>query len=489
MKKRFVLVSSLLIFSITFLFSGLLVAQDAPAEWNVCAACHTIGGGKKVGPDLKGVGQKRSDEWLANFIANSTEFIKKDADAKAIFDEFKIPMPANNFSEAQMATLISYLKNDGKMVANEAAPAEEAAPAKEVVRPAEWATCAACHTLGGGKKVGPDLDGVTKKRSTEWLSSFIRNSTEFRKTDADAQAIFDEFKIPMPANDYSDEQIAALLNYIENYKDEKPAVTEEPKEESIATQTPGTTSMENPEQFDNIGPGFNTLKLIIIIVVMFVFLLDLLFFKLIKWHWVHMVVIFTALWFIYEISFVEAAALGRQQGYSPDQPIWFSHQVHATQNQIDCEYCHSTARESRHAGIPSANVCLNCHNDVKEGKVTGTKEIAKIFDAVENGKPIEWIKVHNLPNHVYFNHAQHVNAGQVGCEECHGEVEKMNRVIQVEPLSMEWCLNCHRTKGVQFENNEYYKDFKKYHDEIKSGERAKVTVEDIGGLDCSACHY
>ena len=485
MKKKNVLIFSFLISAI-FLFFTNVSAQDAPPEWSVCSACHTIGGGKKVGPDLKGVGQKRSDEWLAKFIRNSTEFIKEDADAKAIFDEYKIPMPPNNFSEEQMARIIAFLKNDGKMPAGAAAGAGESKTAA-VVKPPEWDACAACHTLGKGKKVGPDLDGITKKRSREWLEKFIRNSAEFIKEDADAKAIFDEYKIPMPPHDLSDEQMAALLNYIENYKqavaEEKPATT------TATTPVERITTMDNPDEFDNIGPGNNLTKLIVSLILLFIFLLDLLVFKIIKWKWVHMVVIFSALWFIFEISYVEAAALGRQQGYSPDQPIWFSHQVHVKQNKIDCEYCHSTARESRHAGIPSANVCLNCHNSVKKGNLTGEKEIAKIFEAVESGKPIEWIKVHNLPDHVYFNHAQHVNAGKVDCEECHGPVEEMNRIVQVAPLSMKWCLDCHRTKGVQFENNEYYKNFKKYHDEIKAGKRSKVTVEDIGGLDCSACHY
>ncbi len=482
MKKRFVLVSSLLVLSISLLLSGNLPAQ-APAVWSACSACHTIGGGKKVGPDLKGVTQKRSEDWLRHFIRNSQEFMKADADAKAIFDEFKIPMPPHDLSDAQMKDLLAYLKNDGKM------PAEEkAAAAKPVEAPAEWSACAACHTIGGGKKVGPDLKGVTKKRSKEWLHNFIRNSQEFIKTDADAKAIFDEFKIPMPAHDLTDAQIDGILNYIENYK-AAPAAA--PEQAATTTEAPAQTSfnMDNPEEFQHIGPGNNTWKFIIAVIVLLVFLFDLFITKIIKWNWVHIVAIFTALWFMYEIGYAEAAALGRQQGYSPDQPIWFSHQVHAGQNQIDCLYCHSTATESRHAGIPSVNVCLNCHNVVKKGKRTGTKEIAKIFEAEKSGKPIEWIKVHNLPDHVYFSHAQHVNAGKVACQECHGAVEKMNRIVQVAPLSMGWCLDCHRTKGVQFKDNDYYKSFKKYHDEIKAGKRSKVTVEDIGGTDCSACHY
>lgn len=103
--------------------------------------------------------------------------------------------------------------------------------------------------------------------------------------------------------------------------------------------------------------------------------------------------------------------------------------------------------------------------------------------------PIEWTRVHNLPDHVYFNHAQHVTAGKVECQTCHGAVEEMEVLKQDAPLSMGWCINCHRQTEVQFNENDYYKDYAKYHEEIQSGERDKVTVADIGGLECQKCHY
>ena len=105
------------------------------------------------------------------------------------------------------------------------------------------------------------------------------------------------------------------------------------------------------------------------------------------------------------------------------------------------------------------------------------------------GGPIEWVRIHNLPDHVYFNHAQHVTVGKVNCENCHGKVEEMEVVGQYSPLSMGWCINCHRETEVQFQDNEYYNSFKIYHDEIKKGDRTKVTVEEIGGLECQKCHY
>jgi hypothetical protein len=210
---------------------------------------------------------------------------------------------------------------------------------------------------------------------------------------------------------------------------------------------------------------------------------------MVKARWIHVIVIAISLIVIGEIVFVEAAGLGRQQYYQPDQPVWFSHKVHAGQNKIDCMYCHYTADKSMHAGIPPTQLCMNCHNVVKQGKITGTTEIEKIYKAIETGKPIEWVKVHNLPDHAYFNHAQHVNVGKVACAECHGEVEKMNQIIQVNDLSMGWCIECHRTKEVQFATNKFYQQYTQLQQKLKDGEIAKVKVADIGGEECQQCHY
>jgi mono/diheme cytochrome c family protein len=251
-----------------------------------------------------------------------------------------------------------------------------------------------------------------------------------------------------------------------------------------------------------------------------------------------------------------ATRMGRTQNYMPDQPINFSHKIHAGINKIDCQYCHDTARRSKHSGIPGANTCMNCHTAVSKGTISGTSEITKIYasigydpiakkyidgyenwsdkqieelykkwigqeymsansltamddygrDLVENqwegivkalkndsnGKiqgPIEWVRIHNLPDHAYFNHAQHVSIGQVECQKCHGKVEEMDVVYQYSTLGMGWCINCHRETEVKFKDNDYYKQYERYHDELKSGKRDKVTVEDIGGLECQKCHY
>lgn len=194
-----------------------------------------------------------------------------------------------------------------------------------------------------------------------------------------------------------------------------------------------------------------------------------------------------------------AVNLGRQQGYAPEQPIKFSHELHAGQLKIDCQFCHSGARKGKHANIPAVNVCMSCHKYVQEGPKYGTKEIDKIYAAAgwdpeeqaytSPQQPIKWVRIHNLPDHVYFNHAQHVAVGGVDCQTCHGPVETMEVLAQFAPLSMGWCLNCHRQTDVQFTTNNYYSIFDKYHEELKKGSKVGVTVEDIGGADCQKCHY
>ncbi len=254
-----------------------------------------------------------------------------------------------------------------------------------------------------------------------------------------------------------------------------------------------------------------------------------------------------------------AIDLNRQQTYAPDQPIKFSHAMHAGSQKIDCQYCHDGARRSKHSVIPAANTCMNCHKAIKKGSNYGTAELSKIYASVgynpindtymkeetrmnndsvkavftewissnfkaDNGLaeedelndagmrvvaeqldgivgsltsdvkeslygPIPWVRIHNLPDHVYFNHAQHVTVGKVECQECHGKVEEMEVVYQHSPLSMGWCINCHRKTDVKFAENEYYKAYENYHDQMRSGDRESVTVEDIGGLECQKCHY
>ena len=358
---------------------------------------------------------------------------------------------------------------------------------------ANFVQCRACHTIGGGKLVGPDLKGITEKREEVWLIKFIQNSTELIQSgDALAKQVFEEnSNIPMPPHALTDEQVKGMLTYIANggklppgAEPAKTEVVETTQTNSSESTVPGLAAETKRDDFNRIRTTF-----IILLVLMLIALFDLSVTKFLKAKWIHIVIILTALTVGGELLFEEASGLGRQQYYQPDQPIAFSHKIHAGQNQIDCEYCHFTADKSMHAGIPPMETCMNCHAQIKEGKTTGKTEIAKIYTAFETGKPVEWVKVHNLPDHVYFNHAQHVNVGQLECEQCHGEVEKMDQIIQVEDLSMGWCVECHRTTEVQFASNNFYGQYKKLHEQLKNGDKKAIMVTDIGGEDCQKCHY
>ena len=191
--------------------------------------------------------------------------------------------------------------------------------------------------------------------------------------------------------------------------------------------------------------------------------------------------------------------VGVTTNYQPDQPIAFSHKIHAGENGIDCNYCHTSARKSKHSNIPSANVCMNCHASIVEGSIAGTAELQKIYDAVGydpdsrtyipgyEQKPIEWVRIHNLPDLAYFNHSQHVTVGQLECQECHGAIEEMDVVKQHSELTMGWCIDCHRETEVKMEGNDYYTSMHEKMKEKYSGQ--KITVDKIGGLECGKCHY
>ena len=375
-------------------------------------------------------------------------------------------------------------------------PAQNARQGKKLFQ-----ECAACHTIGGGRLVGPDLKGVNERRDKEWLYSFIRNSQAMIQAgDPIAVELFNEYnKVPMASYDYTDEQIESILTYI-SAKSEGKEVEDAAPETSKENEESGETVSEKAdkeialqeemakhelERDRNYSPAF---WISILLLVLSIF--DLAVTKFIKAKFVNVIVIIITGVIVVEITVREAIALGRQEGYSPEQPIWFSHKVHVQQNKIDCRYCHHTVDDSKHAGFPSAQLCMNCHNVVKEGSRTGKTEIAKIYDAIENNKPIEWVKVHNLPDHVYFSHAQHTNIGQIDCAVCHGPVEEMDKVKQLSDLSMGWCVNCHRETNVtQFETNAFYKHYTELHEKLKSGEIKEVTVQDIGGNDCQKCHY
>lgn len=219
--------------------------------------------------------------------------------------------------------------------------------------------------------------------------------------------------------------------------------------------------------------------------IMAMMLIELLFLHKIKIKAIPGIILLMALALHIKVISHEAIDLGRTKDYAPDQPIKFSHALHAGENQINCRYCHTSADRSKSAGIPSTQLCLNCHGAILNGTNTGKHEINKIHQSLQDSLPIRWIRIHNLPDHAYFNHAQHTMVASLACEKCHGEVSTMHIMTQAEDLSMGWCINCHRNEAVHFKDNEYYKTWIKLQKQTSD----TITAAETGGLDCSKCHY
>jgi hypothetical protein len=240
----------------------------------------------------------------------------------------------------------------------------------------------------------------------------------------------------------------------------------------------------------NEGPTINQIVIFLLLgLFMTLALLDLIFFHKIKFRAVTVIVLLATVTFQIKMVAEAAISLGRSQNYAPTQPIKFSHKVHVDGNKIDCKYCHHTAEFGKSAGIPSVELCMNCHVLVREGANSGKFEIAKIVDAYETKKPVEWVRLHNLPDHVFFSHAQHVGVAKVDCKQCHGAVEQMDIMKQTSDLSMGWCINCHRDTKVNFKDNAYYDNYMKLHDQLKGGGIDTIRAVDIGANDCMRCHY
>lgn len=446
-----------------------------------------------------------------------------------------------------------------------------AGPTKEAGKELFGANCAACHAKDmKTASTGPALGGVEERWSAyprQDLYAWIRNSqAQIASGHPRATELWNQYK-PVLMNSFpglTDEQIESLLLYIKEPAS-APVVTQTEESGPKESGTPWffiglvtvllllafalmriVNNLNNVSRVrDGLEPVEKTTSQILSTkgaIAFFVFGLTLVFgYKTVD----------------------NAIRMGREQGYQPDQPIAFSHKIHAGANKIDCQYCHDTARRSKHASIPATNTCMNCHAAVKTGTISGTKEITKIFASIgydpltnryiqdydswsekqieelykkwisqqyvaansltaldEAGKsvvesqwegivkaltedsnkkiqgPIEWVRIHNLPDHAYFNHSQHVSVGQVECQKCHGPVQEMDVVYQYSTLGMGWCITCHKETEVKFKDNEFYANYNeeyiKLHKKQVSkpeSEMEKVTVEDIGGLECQKCHY
>ena len=367
--------------------------------------------------------------------------------------------------------------------------------------------CKVCHAVHS-KVLGPPLANVYERRPIEWIKSFVRNSQQVIESgDEYAVNLFNEYnKTMMTPFDFSDEEILSIIEYIKSETLKGP-----PVEEKVTVAATETTVQEQGISSGLLITFLVILLIILVLILVVLFVLvsvltkylklkaelsaedkeivyqELEFGKFIKSPGFVWVATFILTAFIFKAVIDGLYNVGIQQGYAPTQPIAFSHKVHAGDFKIDCNYCHTGVRKSRNANLPSVNICMNCH--VSINKVTGatepSMEIQKIYDANENNMPIEWVRVHNLPDLAYFNHAQHFEVGGITCQTCHGTVEEMDVLRQQENLTMGWCIDCHRKTEIRTDNG-YYDKLVKIHAE-KSDK--PMVVEDIGGLECSKCHY
>jgi mono/diheme cytochrome c family protein len=387
--------------------------------------------------------------------------------------------------------------------------------------------CAVCHASHTDQKLtGPGLKGVFDRAPKgDWLMKWILNNEKLIKSgDAYANKIYnDNGKAAMTVfeGQMNEKDVTAILAFLKA-----------PLKETTPTGGPASPEGVTVEPKGGIEPLYLTLGVIVILAILLVTLRsvrtslqntanlkegkaenpDLTFWQEVK-DWISghrrltgvmvIIIAFIGMKGCWDACFNIGVYYDwkTQKGYKPEQPVRFSHKLHAGDNEIDCRYCHSSVEKSRHAGIPSVNICMNCHKGISKGPQYGEKEIAKIYAAAgfdaktgtyDNSKqnPLQWVKVHNLPDHVYFNHSQHVVVGQIECATCHGDVKSMTVAEQKSPLTMKWCIECHRKTEVAMQGNAYYDRLHKALKEKYAGQYdVKFTVEKIGGLECAKCHY
>ena len=405
--------------------------------------------------------------------------------------------------------------------ATTAAPAAssggDAAKGKELFN----ANCAACHKLDA-KATGPALRGVSAKHDMAWIYKWIHNSSDLIKSgDAAAVKVYEENnKVAMTAfPQLSEGDIDNIIAYTSEPKAEAPAAV------AGATGAKGDVSQEAGIS-NNVILG--ALSLVMAILVVMLVLVNRVLRRVAAANGIEVVakeptmpiwkafvknqflVLVSAIFLLLSGAYLVYGFLmqvGVDQNYQPIQPIHYSHRIHAGDNEINCKYCHSAARVSKNGGIPSLNVCMNCHKSIGEvAETTSTPEYSKAFydgeiqklykavgwDATSQSytgktEPVKWVRIHNLPDFVYFNHSQHVTVAGIECQTCHGPVETYEIQKQFAPLTMGWCINCHRKTDVKMEGNEYYT---KVHEELsKKYGVDKLTAAQMGGLECGKCHY
>ena len=367
--------------------------------------------------------------------------------------------------------------------------------------------CTVCHAINE-VVIGPALRDVHERQSEEWIYAFIKNSQKVIKSgDEYAVDLYNQYnQTLMTSFDFSDDELNSILTYIksESAKEIQVAVVD-----NVVDGGEVSSSSISSDNF-YLSLGLNIVLLLVLIFILlrftnlskkYVILKDnqnkgkLLDdddkeivdsgFKIKEFIKSNKVVGIAS--FVFIAVFVKSCidglyTIGIQQNYQPTQPIAFSHKIHAGQYEIDCNYCHTGVNISKSANIPAVNICMNCHGVINTDK----PEIQKILTAYEENRPIEWVRVHNLPDLAYFNHSQHVAVGGIECNTCHGPIEEMDVVYQYSELTMGWCINCHRESEINSKGNDYYDKLVELH---KSSSKEPLKVEDIGGLECSKCHY
>lgn len=416
------------------------------------------------------------------------------------------------------------------------------------------ANCTACHALDK-QLVGPALGGVVDRLKkdqnldTDWLHKWIKDNKALRASgDKYANEVFEKFnKTEMTVfSSLSDQDINDILAYTTNPPAPEPAAAED-------GQAKDASSMAALEQAKKESTNSKIVLISLLAIGGLLLWLLLRLRQLVKLQQTedlaslnstraysladlykkYNVVGKVLLGLLGVLAFYGVwnwlMWIGVYKGYQPEQPIHFSHKIHAGENKIDCQMCHSGAKYGKVSEIPSMNVCMNCHRNISEyngkymepgkDKAFYDAEIQKIYAATGwdpakqqyTGKtqPVEWVRIHNMPDFVYFNHSQHVVAGEqaiitahnkknpndkidVVCKACHGKVDTMNVVKMANDFTMGWCIECHRTTEVDMNNGFNKEYFKNLHDKLKKQypkDGGKITVDVIGGLECGKCHY